>query len=190
MYRIGLMVMEGELKKVPSEEVPPLTAHQEVNELEEKIVVQVAQMVRIVGDKLEHDTEFHDAIDGMFLGPGSKSERFMQLVNKVFEHGQITWGRIAVLLYVAGRLAVKMVEAHLPQSVKDILRWTLDYFRNTLLGWIRDHGGWINSFSELARAPMRSVSWLSSHTCGFIVITFIAGMGIGGIISWKLAKGT
>lgn len=37
----------------------------------------------------------------------------------------------------------QMVEAHLPQSVREILMWTVDFFRNNLLGWIREHGGWV-----------------------------------------------
>lgn len=46
-------------------------------------------------------------IDGVASGSGSKSERFRQVADKVFEDG-ITWERIAVLIYVAGRLAVKV----------------------------------------------------------------------------------
>lgn len=38
---------------------------------------------------------------------GSKWDRFKDVADKVFEHG-ITWERIAVLFYVAGKLAVKV----------------------------------------------------------------------------------
>lgn len=182
-------VIEDQLKDVPAEDVPPFTpmTKQVKSEQEQKIVTQLGVMVRIIGDKLKDDKEFQDAIDGMACGSGSVSEKFMKLVAKVFEQGQITWERIAMLLYVAGRLAFKMVEAHLPQSVMDLLRCILDYFRKTLLTWIRDHGGWIKGFSELARVPMRSVSSLSSHTYCLIII-FVAGMGVGSIITWKLAR--
>uniref|UniRef100_A0A3P8RMN0 Bcl-2 Bcl-2 homology region 1-3 domain-containing protein n=1 Tax=Amphiprion percula TaxID=161767 RepID=A0A3P8RMN0_AMPPE len=137
-------VIEEELKDVPSEDVPPLTplAVQLKTEQEEKVVNQLGIMIRIVGDKVKDDKEFQDAIDGMACGPGSKWDRFKKVTDKVFEHG-ITWENIAVLFYVAGKLALKMVEAHLPQSVRDVLMWTVDFFRNNLLGWIRDHGGWV-----------------------------------------------
>ncbi|XP_056143722.1 apoptosis regulator BAX-like [Lampris incognitus] len=184
-------VIEEELKEVPSEEVPaftPLTKEVKT-EQEKKIVVQLGAMIRIIGDRVKDDREFQDAIDGMASGPGCMSTKFGQLVNKVFDHGQITWERIAVLFYVAGRMAVRLVEANLPQSVPEILRWILNYFRTTLLGWIRDHGGWINSFSALACAPMNRVSTMNSHTSGFIII-FIAGVALGSIITWKLAKAT
>lgn len=46
-------------------------------------------------------------IDGVASGSGSKSENFRRVADKVFEDG-ITWERIAVLIYVAGRLAVKV----------------------------------------------------------------------------------
>lgn len=37
----------------------------------------------------------------------SKWDKFKKVADKVFEHG-ITWERIAVLIYVAGKLAVKV----------------------------------------------------------------------------------
>ncbi len=47
------------------------------------------------------------AIDGVARCPGSKWDRFKEVADKVFEHG-ITWERIAVLFYVAGKLAVRV----------------------------------------------------------------------------------
>lgn len=169
-------------------DLPPLTPLTEdvKTEQEQKIVTQLGIMIRIVGDRVKDDKEFQDAIDGVALCSGSKWERFKEVGDKVFEHG-ITWERIAVLIYVAGKLAVRMVEAHLPQSVKDILKWTVDFFRNNLLGWIREHGGWINSFSELAGVSVQSVSSMSSNTYGLFLF-FAAGLIIGSIVSWRLAK--
>ncbi|XP_068587667.1 apoptosis regulator BAX-like isoform X2 [Cebidichthys violaceus] len=181
-------VIEEELRDMPSEDVPPLTplAVELKTEQEQKIVNQLGKMVRIIGDRVRDDTEFQDAIDGMACTSGSKWDRFKQVADKVFEHG-ITWERIAVLFYVAGKLAVKMVQAHLPQSVRDILKWTVDFFRNNLLGWIGDHGGWINSFSELAVASVESVSSLSSHSYGLVLI-FVTGLALGSVITWRLTK--
>lgn len=47
------------------------------------------------------------AIDGVSSCPGSRWERFKEVAFKVLEQG-ITWERIAVLFYVAGKLAVKV----------------------------------------------------------------------------------
>ncbi|XP_058510489.1 apoptosis regulator BAX-like isoform X1 [Solea solea] len=181
-------VIEEELKEIPSEDVPPLTplTVQVKTEQERKMVTQLGIMIRIIGDKVRDDKEFQDAIDGVAQGSDSKWDRFKEVADKVFEHG-ITWERIAVLFYVAGKLAVRMVEAHLPQSVREILMWTVDFFKNNLLGWIREHGGWINSFSELAVVSMHSVSSMNSHTGGLFVI-FIAGLVLGSFITWRLTR--
>ncbi|XP_030581406.1 apoptosis regulator BAX-like isoform X2 [Archocentrus centrarchus] len=179
-------VIEEELKDVPSEDIPPLTPLTEVKtEQEKKMVMQLSKMIRIIGDRVQDDKEFQDVIDGVASAPGSKSDNFRQVANKVFADG-ITWEKIAVLIYVAGRLAVKMVEARLPQSVREVLSWTVSFFRNNLLSWVQEHGGWINSFSELAVVSMQSVS-VSSHSYGLIII-FIAGMAIGSLITWRLSR--
>lgn len=181
-------VIQEELRDVPSENIPPLTplAVEGQTLQERKVVTQLGIMIRIIGDRVEGDKEFQDAIDGVARCSGSKWDRFKEVADKVFEHG-ITWERIAVLFYVAGRLAVRMVEAHLPNSVKEILLWTMDFFRRNLLGWIREHGGWINSFSDLAAASMQNVSSLSSHSFGLILI-FVAGLALGSLITWKLTR--
>lgn len=137
-------VIQEELRDVPSENILPLTplAVEGQTLQERKVVTQLGIMIRIIGDRVEGDKEFQDAIDGVARCPGSKWDRFKEVADKVFEHG-ITWERIAVLFYVAGKLAVRMVEAHLPNSVKEILLWTMDFFKKNLLGWIREHGGWV-----------------------------------------------
>ncbi|KAI9534078.1 hypothetical protein NQZ68_016796 [Dissostichus eleginoides] len=181
-------VIEEELKDMPSEEVPtftPLAARVE-SEQEQKLVTQLANMVIIIGDRVQGDQELRDVIDGIAVSSGSKRDNFKKVADKVFEHG-ITWEKIAVLFYVAGKLAVKMVEAHLPESVMEILRWTVDFFKNNLLAWIRDQGGWIYSFPELAQSSMQSVSTMSAHSYGLVLI-FVAGLAIGSIITWRLSR--
>ncbi|XP_044024907.1 apoptosis regulator BAX-like isoform X2 [Siniperca chuatsi] len=173
---------------MPSEDVAPLTplAVDVKTEQEQKIVFQLGKMISIIGDKLKDDKEFQDAIDGVASCSGSKWDRFKEVADKVFQHG-ITWERIVVLIYVASRLAVRMVEAHLPQSVMEILMWTMDFFRNNLLGWIGDHGGWINSFSELAVLSMQKASSMSSHRFGLVLI-FITGLALGSFITCSLTR--
>ncbi|TKS92320.1 Apoptosis regulator BAX [Collichthys lucidus] len=135
-------VIKEELKDVSSD-CPPLTplAVEVKTAQEQKIVTQLGIMIRIIGDRVKDDKEFQDAIDGVACCPGSKWDRFKEVAAKVFQHG-INWERIAVLFYVAGKLAVRFLEAHLPQSVTDILKWTVDFFKKNLLDWIREHGGW------------------------------------------------
>ncbi|CDQ79824.1 unnamed protein product [Oncorhynchus mykiss] len=108
---------------------------------------------------------------------------YWNLVEKVFEDGQITWERIAVLFYVAGRIAVKVVIAHLPELVKDILKWTLEYFRSKLLDWIQKHGGWMNSFAALARVQVERISSMSARSSGLILV-FLGGVIMGNSVKY------
>ncbi|XP_067334191.1 apoptosis regulator BAX-like isoform X2 [Channa argus] len=180
-------VIEEELKDMPDNfQLPTSLAVDVKSEQEKKVVTQLAKMIRIVGDKVQDDRAFQDAIDGIARDPVSKWVRFRQVADKVFEHG-ITWERIAVLIYVAGRLAVKMVEIHLPQSVRDIISWTVEFLKNNLLVWIQEHGGWINSFPDLAVASIQRMSLMSSPSYNLIFF-FIAGLGLGSFITWRLTR--
>ncbi|XP_062304741.1 BCL2 associated X, apoptosis regulator b [Osmerus eperlanus] len=186
-------VFQEQLKEVSLEEAVPLSLSEtpEVkNEEEQKMVVQLATMVRIIGDKVKDDQELIDAIDGLVAsGKESNQRNYWQMVKLVFEDGQITWERIAVLFYVAGRMAVKMVEANLSPLVLDILKWTVDYFRSKLLSWVKQHGGWINSFSELARCQMERMSSMTTKSHGFLLI-FLVGIAVGSLITWTVEKRT
>lgn len=65
------------------------------------------------------------AIDGVACFPGSRWERFKEVAFRVFEHG-ITWERIAVLFYVAGKLAVKVTSLlQFSVYVKTVACWLL-----------------------------------------------------------------
>ncbi|XP_054483008.1 bcl-2 homologous antagonist/killer-like, partial [Anoplopoma fimbria] len=105
---LSCRVIEEELRDASSEDVPPLTplAVEVKTEQEQKIVTQLGKMIRVIGDRVRDDKEFQDAIDGVACFSGSKWDRFKEVADKVFEHG-ITWERIAVLFYVAGKLAVR-----------------------------------------------------------------------------------
>ena len=175
-------VIEEELKHIPSVDVPSLTlpAVELKNEQEAKSVDQLAKLVRKIGDKMKIDVEIQDGI----AARGFNWDRFKKMANKVFEDG-ITWEKIAILFYIAGKLAVRMVEAHLPQSVKEILKWTVDYFKHDLLGWILGQGGWSCSFSALAVASK------SSQGGGPITtfITFIVCIAVFTPLAvWKLTR--
>ncbi|XP_014024132.1 apoptosis regulator BAX isoform X2 [Salmo salar] len=184
-------VMQEQLDEVLSSEVPVVvsTETQELeSEQEQKMVLQLAVMIRTIGDAFKENRELDDVIDGM-VGQMTSKPSYWKLVEKVFEDGQITWERIAVLFYVAGRIAVKVVIANLPELVKDILKWTLEYFRGKLLDWIQKHGGWMNSFAELARVQVERISSMSARSSGLILV-FLGGVIMGSVITWKLARRT
>uniref|UniRef100_A0A8B9GUN9 Bcl-2 Bcl-2 homology region 1-3 domain-containing protein n=1 Tax=Astyanax mexicanus TaxID=7994 RepID=A0A8B9GUN9_ASTMX len=118
---------------------------------------QLADTIRVIGDRLDMDTGFNDMIDG--LGRVANKNSFWKLVEGVFSDGQINWGRIIVLFYSVGKLAAKMVLAHLPEVFSEILNLSLDYFRRTLLQWIRNMGGWVRSTYKCTELT----NWRYSH---------------------------
>ncbi|XP_055049919.2 BCL2 associated X, apoptosis regulator b [Misgurnus anguillicaudatus] len=183
-HQVMTVATEGNAAPVSLPEAPAIS-----NSQDQKLVEQLAETIRVIGDKLDHDTEFNDMIDG--LGKVCDKSSFWTLVEKVFKDDQINWGRIVVLFYSVGRLAAKMVLARLPRIVSDILSLSLDYFRRRLLGWICKMGGWISSIPALARFSIERFSSASLSTYSFVfgaVLTFTSGALLGAFIVWRLNK--
>ncbi|XP_065133652.1 apoptosis regulator BAX-like isoform X2 [Paramisgurnus dabryanus] len=159
------------------------------NSYDQKLVEQLAETIRVIGDKLDQDTEFNDAFDGLVKVCDKSS--FWKIVEKVFKDDQINWGRIVVLFYAVGKLAAKMVMACLPCIVTDILALSLDYFKKYLLDWISKMGGWVKSIPELAHFAIERFSSTSQKKYYFIfgaVLTFTSGALLGAFIFWRLHK--
>uniref|UniRef100_A0A9J8DFU4 Bcl-2 Bcl-2 homology region 1-3 domain-containing protein n=1 Tax=Cyprinus carpio carpio TaxID=630221 RepID=A0A9J8DFU4_CYPCA len=88
------------------------------------------------------------------------------------------------------QLTATAAEANiLADFVSGVVSWTLDYFRDNLLNWICNRGGWINSISSLAHYSFErdfgSSSSLISLSSG---VLFISGVLLGGLIVWRLNR--
>lgn len=159
------------------------------NSQDQKLVEQLAKTIKVIGDRLDQDKAFNDMIDGLVKVADKRS--FWELVEKVFTDGQINWGRIIVLFYSVGKLSAKMVLARLPTIVSDILTLSLDYFRRTLLEWIRKVGGWMFSIPALACFSFEqfSGSSLSKYSSYFgAALAFTGGLLLGGFIVSKFPR--
>ncbi|KAF4116095.1 BCL2 associated X, apoptosis regulator b [Onychostoma macrolepis] len=159
------------------------------NSQDQKLVEQLAETIKVIGDRLDQDKAFNDMIDGLVKVADKRS--FWELVEKVFTDGQINWGRIIVLFYSVGKLSAKMVLAHLPTIVSDILTLSLDYFRRILLEWIRKMGGWMHSIPALACFSFEqfSASSLSKYSSYFgAALAFTGGLLLGGFIVSKFPR--
>ncbi|XP_067231047.1 BCL2 associated X, apoptosis regulator b isoform X3 [Chanodichthys erythropterus] len=159
------------------------------NSQDQMLVQQLAETIKVIGDRLDQDQAFNDMIDGLVKVADKSS--FWKLVEKVFTDGQINWGRIIVLFYSVGKLSAKMVLAHLPRIVSDILTLCLDYFRRNLLEWIRKVGGWMHSIPALACFSFEqfSGSSLRKYFSYFgAMFSFTCGLLLGGFIISKLQK--
>ncbi|XP_059384131.1 apoptosis regulator BAX-like [Carassius carassius] len=159
------------------------------NSQDQKLVEQLAETIKAIGDRLDQDKAFNDMIDGLVKVADKKS--FWELVEKVFTDDQINWGRIIVLFYSIGKLSAKMVLACLPTIVSDILTLSLDFFRRTLLEWIRKMGGWMHSIPALACFSFEqfSGSSLSKYFSYFgVALGFTGGLLLGGFIVSKFPR--
>ncbi|XP_054553258.1 apoptosis regulator BAX-like isoform X2 [Talpa occidentalis] len=64
---------------------------------------------------------------------------FFQVAGQIISDG-ITWGRVAALFCLASKLALQT--SNEPNKIKNIMVFTLDLFREQLLPWIQEQGGW------------------------------------------------
>ncbi|XP_062840921.1 apoptosis regulator BAX-like [Trichomycterus rosablanca] len=161
------------------------------DESSQKMVEELSKGIIIIGDRLNKDKLFNSLIHNLAAHADKKT--FLLLVENVFSDGQINWGRIFILFYAVGRLAVKMLLSNLPTLVLDNVNLCLDFFRAKLLAWIHKMGGWISSISALAQFSLDSFS--SSSICNIpvsagLVVVFMSGILLGGLLVWKLNKST
>ncbi|KAJ8364288.1 hypothetical protein SKAU_G00131190 [Synaphobranchus kaupii] len=143
-------------------------------EEEEESLLEIALLVRRTAQTLQRDTELNHAIDSKW--PLTSKDSYWNLVNKVFEDGVISWERIVVLFYIAGKISVKVVSACVPQRVSDVISWTLDFFRRNLVDWVRGQGGWENIIGSLSTPTSQMVA------------VFLSGILLGGFVVWRMNK--
>lgn len=155
---------------------------QPMSDEREQLLEQMASLIRDIGDSLDRQPRFNDMVDGFARVVNRQS--FQQLADKVFVDG-ITWGKIFTLICVVGKSIAKIIA----DLVSGVVSWTLDYFRDSLLNWICNRGGWINSISSLAHYSFErdfgSSSSLISLSSG---VLFISGVLLGGFIVWRLNR--
>ncbi|KTG00538.1 hypothetical protein cypCar_00015310 [Cyprinus carpio] len=169
---------------------PSLPEPQPMSDEREQLLEQMASLIRDIGDSLDREPKFNELVlkslfcmvDG--LARVVNRQNFQNLVDKVFVDG-ITWGKIVTLICVVGKSIAKI----LADFVSGVVSWTLDYFRDNLLNWICNRGGWINSISSLAHYSFErdfgSSSSLISLSSG---VLFISGVLLGGLIVWRLNR--
>ncbi|XP_048061190.1 BCL2 associated X, apoptosis regulator b isoform X2 [Megalobrama amblycephala] len=201
------MVVRHEVMRVAAEgnaAPPALPEDQPIsNSQDQMLVQQLAETIKVIGDRLDQDQAFNDMIDGLVKVADKSS--FWKLVEKVFTDDQINWGRIIVLFYSVGKLSAKMVLAHLPRIVSDILTLCLDYFRRNLLEWIRKVGGWKMGHNITFLYPVIQMHSIPALACFSFeqfsgsslrkyfpyfgaMFSFTCGLLLGGFIISKLQK--
>ncbi|KAI3359155.1 hypothetical protein L3Q82_002688 [Scortum barcoo] len=81
-----------------------------------------------------------EMINSSSLSP--TKDMFMRVAIEIFSDGKFNWGRVVALFYFACRLVIKALVTQIPDIIKTIITWTLDYLREHVISWIREQGGW------------------------------------------------
>ncbi|KPP64214.1 Apoptosis regulator BAX-like [Scleropages formosus] len=123
---------------------------------------QLAQCLQQIGDELDSNVQLQSMIEEVALQPSK--EVFCKVANEIFSDGKFNWGRVVALFYFACRLVIKALVTRLPDIIRTIISWTVDYLRDHVIAWIREQGGW-----DGIRAHFSTPTW---QTVG----VFLAGV--------------
>uniref|UniRef100_A0A669B8Y2 Apoptosis regulator BAX n=1 Tax=Oreochromis niloticus TaxID=8128 RepID=A0A669B8Y2_ORENI len=101
---------------------------------------KLAQCLQQIGDELDGNVDLQRMINDSSLCP--TREVFMRVAYEIFSDGIFNWGRVVALFYFACRLVIKALVTQIPDIIRTIISWTIDYLREHVINWIREQGGW------------------------------------------------
>ncbi|XP_055469643.1 apoptosis regulator BAX isoform X2 [Psammomys obesus] len=123
-------------------ETPELTLQQPPQDASTK---KLSECLRRIGDELDSNMELQRMIAD--VDTNSPREVFFRVAAEMFADGNFNWGRVVALFYFASKLVLKALCTKVPELIKTIMDWTLDFLRERLLVWIQDQGGWVRPLS-------------------------------------------
>ncbi|XP_076431362.1 apoptosis regulator BAX isoform X3 [Peromyscus maniculatus bairdii] len=122
-------------------ETPELTLEQPPQDASTK---KLSECLRRIGDELDSNMELQRMIAD--VDTDSPREVFFRVASEMFADGNFNWGRVVALFYFASKLVLKALCTKVPELIRTIMGWTLDFLRERLLVWIQDQGGWVRPF--------------------------------------------
>lgn len=102
---------------------------------------KLSECLKRIGDELDSNMELQRMIAA--VDTDSPREVFFRVASEMFSDGNFNWGRVVALFYFASKLVLKALCTKVPELIKTIMGWTMDFLRERLLGWIQDQGGWV-----------------------------------------------
>ncbi|XP_044526939.1 apoptosis regulator BAX isoform X4 [Gracilinanus agilis] len=101
---------------------------------------RLTECLRRIGDELDSNMELQRMIAA--VETDSPREVFFRVAAEMFSDGNFNWGRVVALFYFASKLVLKALCTKVPELIRTIVGWTLDFLRERLLTWIQEQGGW------------------------------------------------
>ncbi|KAM6913564.1 BCL2 associated X, apoptosis regulator a isoform 1-T1 [Lycodopsis pacificus] len=116
---------------------------------------KLAMCLQQIGDELDGNVELHRMINDSSLSP--TKDIFLKVAIEIFSDGKFNWGRVVALFYFACRLVIKALVTQVPDIIRTIISWTMDYLRENVINWIREQGGWEGIRSHLGTPTWQTV---------------------------------
>lgn len=110
------------------------------SELTDPNTKKLAQCLQQIGDELDGNMELQRMINNSSLSP--TKDMFIRVAVEIFSDGKFNWGRVVALFYFACRLVIKALVTNIPDIIRTIISWTMEYLRDHVINWIREQGGW------------------------------------------------
>ncbi|KAJ8347281.1 hypothetical protein SKAU_G00286820 [Synaphobranchus kaupii] len=101
---------------------------------------KLARCLQQIGDELDSNTQLQSMINDASLKPNQ--DVFLQVACEIFSDGKFNWGRVVALFYFACRLVIKALVTKVPDIIRTIISWTIEYLQDHVINWIREQGGW------------------------------------------------
>ncbi|CAL8273355.1 unnamed protein product [Lota lota] len=101
---------------------------------------KLAQCLQQIGDDLDGNVQLQRMINNSALSPSK--DVFLNVAREIFSDGIFNWGRVVALFYFACRLVIKALMTKIPDIIRTIISWTMDYLSENVMNWIREQGGW------------------------------------------------
>ncbi|XP_022379606.1 apoptosis regulator BAX isoform X1 [Enhydra lutris kenyoni] len=178
IMKTGALLLQGFIQDRAGRmggETPELALEQAPQDASTK---KLSECLKRIGDELDSNVELQRMIAA--VDTDSPREVFFRVAADMFSDGNFNWGRVVALFYFASKLVLKALCTKVPELIRTIMGWTLDFLRERLLGWIQDQGGWVRPPNPLPhssglRSPLVLLSLTLGHQTGS-VMPFLTGL--------------
>ncbi|KAG9334535.1 hypothetical protein JZ751_007534 [Albula glossodonta] len=131
-------VIESVITDDPKMHLVPEDLGGRKNEGQDPEVKEIVSHLLKIAEELNKDAEL-DLISTIELD--SVQDVFFTVAKKIFAEG-VNWGRVVALFHFAYKLIYKALTQSHTEVIRRIIGWVLQFIRENIYSWIRQHGGW------------------------------------------------